>query len=374
MKKLLLIAALASLSSPALASKARLSALGSAEHLIDTQTVFVNPAHNALMADYATFEMGPTDPTVTATSAGFGAEGGFVRSSGDAKYMVYLGRKSSFTNIARTSFGYLVQHNPIELQYAVKGDMNWGVGLNYSSGNIKSTTPARKSETAGLRFGASTDLWEAYASVGIIGTATGQEAVAANSILDDPNATAKGTHSFQVGGEYKMENLVAFLKYQSEGIKMESPVNTGFNGVKVQADQVEAGAIDHQKIEGGQWFYGASYRMTTTKREGATAAAYNTKTTRSELPFLLGMEYDATSWATLRASVTQNVLLGTTKTDAGAVTTDDQEDSVGNNTTVGAGFGIRMNRWVLDGSWAASTSGDVNTTNFLTNAALTYTF
>ena len=80
----------------------------------------------------------------------------------------------------------------------------------------------------------------------------------------------------------------------------------------------------------------------------------------------------------LRASATQNVLLGSTKTDDGAITSTvtDQDDTVANNTKVAAGFGLKMNKWVVDGSWSAATSatGAINAGSLLTNVALTYNF
>jgi hypothetical protein len=136
---------------------------------------------------------------------------------------------------------------------------------------------------------------------------------------------------------------------------------------------IEVGIIDHNKIEGGQWFYGAAYRMAERKAEGMGGAALlQTKTTASSLPFLIGVEYDATSWATLRASATQNVLLGTTKTETASSSGDN--DTVVNNTTVSAGLGLKFNKWVIDGSLTAGRTGDVDTNSLLTNVALTYMF
>jgi hypothetical protein len=368
MKKLLVLAALTTLASPAFASKARLSALGNAAHLIDTQTVFQNPSHLVWMSDYATFETGPT----SATSTTLDAEGGFVRSNGDAKWGAYLGRKSAFTTGYRALTGFAGQENPIELQYAMKGAVNWGAALNYSSSDRKSIS--KKQSSYGVRLGASTDVWEAYAVIGLGSEATGNSAAGLGMTAADTSSKFKGTTGFQVGGAYKVENLYSFITYYQDGFKLETTANAAANDLKVNQSQVDIGVVDHNKIDAGQWFYGVSYRIFENKRDGA-ATALESKTNTTSLPFLLGLEYDAISWATLRASVTQNVLLGSTKTEVTpAVGNSNETDTIANNTTVAAGVGLKFNKFVVDGSWAAQTTGDVNTTNFLTNVALTYMF
>lgn len=399
MKKLLLIAALAALSNPAFASKARVTALGNADHLVDPQTAFDNPAHLTLMGDYVTFEAGPgtaTSPTVVpgtttwssvAATNNPNAEGGFVRSNGDAKYGAYLGRKSPFTDLMRKSFGFLQQENPIELQYAMKGAINWGAALNYSSSDIKSATTPQKQQAFGVRAGATADNWSASALVGLGSTATG--AIAANlltgdadgddiidggeitSLTADADAKYKGTTGFKVKGAYKMDNLHLYAIHYMDGFKYESTVNATLNDLKVEASQTDLGVVDHNKIDGGQWFYGVAVQMYSLKQSNANM---DKKTTATYLPFMVGMEYDAASWLTLRASATQNVLLGSTKTDDGAGAFVDETDTIKNNTKVAAGLGLKFGKWVADGSWAAQTTGNLNTTNFVTNLGMTYMF
>lgn len=377
MKKLLLIAALASLSAPAFASKARLNSLGNAEHLVDVQTAFNNPSHLLMLSDYATFETGPTNPTAYSTSLTAvpsntaAAEGGFTRSHGDAKYGAYLGRKSDFTTSVRAHMGFKGQENPIELQYAMKGAVNWGVALNISSSDTKSGTTPQKQNAYGARFGAHTADWEAYGVVGLGADATGGTASTTFSIPADADAKLAGTTGFKIGGSYKMEHLYYFAKYYQDGAKYSSSVNTTADGLKFAQSQADVGVVDHMKMDGGEWFYGVSIQMFESNRNGASNAALESKVNTTSLPFLLGMEYDATSWMALRASVTQNVLLGSKKTQT---STTDKTDTIANNTTVAAGIALKMNKWTLDGSWAAGTTGDVNTTALITNAALTYNF
>ncbi len=379
MKKLLVIAALAALASPAFASKARLNSLGNAEHLIDPQTTFNNPSHMLWMSDFVTFETGPTTPTYSAAtppSKSASSEGGFVRSAGDARYMAYLGRDSDLTGVARQSQGFLTQENPIDLMYAMKGTWNWGVGLSLSNSDKKSTS--QKQNAYGLRLGASNDLWEVYATIGLGSTATGSTGATNPGFITDTTAKYTGTTGFKVGAAYKVENLYSYLKYFQDGYKYESSAGAGLNaavnGASTVVSQLDLGVVDHNKIDGGQWFYGVALQIYQNKMDGAANAAANSKTDAQYLPFLLGLEYDAATWATLRASVTQNVLIGTTKTAGAAPSPADSVDTISNNTTVAGGLGLHLNKFVIDGSLAASTTGNANTANLLTNVALTYNF
>ncbi len=95
------------------------------------------------------------------------------------------------------------------------------------------------------------------------------------------------------------------------------------------------------------------------------------KITSTELPLFLGLEHNVTSWAVFRASVRQNFIFGSTK-DETATNTD--AESVGSNTTVAAGLGLKYGQLVLDGSLAAATNGNVNGNAFLTQAGVTYNF
>ncbi len=387
MKKLLLIAAIASLASPAFASKARVNALGNAEFLIDPQTTFNNPSYMAWMADYVTFETGPTNPTYspglfpniqpTVPTTSVGSEGGFVRSAGDAKYMAYLGRKSDLTAVSRQVTGFLGQENPIDLMYAMKGPLNWGVGVSLSNSDKKSATatvPAQKQNAYGVRLGVSNDIWEGYAVIGLGSSATGTSGLAAFGVIQDPDAKYTGTTGFKLGAAYKVENLYNYIKYYQDGYKIDSPLNPGFSGFNSTQSQFDIGVVDHNKIEAGQWFYGVAFQMYQSKVEGTQSAIINVKNTAQYVPFLLGVEYDAISWATVRASVTQNVLIGSTKADDDTGPRPDAQDTVSNNTVVAGGLGLHFNKFVVDGTLAASRTGNANTTDLLSNVALTYNF
>ncbi len=402
MKKVLLLATVAALATPAFASKARMSALGNSDHLVDPQTAFDNPAHLTLFGDYVTFEAGPTNSgsTVTLGTTTFQdyengiepnpqAEGGFLRAMDDTRMGMYFGRKSPFTDSARRAFGFLRQENTLELQYAKKGDMSWGAGFNYSSSDKKSS--GKKQSAMGARFGAMSGNWEAFALVGLGSTATGNDLSAipgsvdanGNGIIDnsaqertlvsaDANSKYTGTTGFKVGGAYKMESLRLFAKMYMDGFKYESTVNTTLNDAKVEASQIDLGAVEVIKHDGGHWFYGAALQNYTGK---TTLTAGEQKTTALMLPVWAGIEHAAISWMVVRASVSQNVLLGSRKYDDGSLSAyNDEANTINNNTKVAAGLGLKLGKWDVDGSLAAKTNGNLTANNFMTNVGMTYTF
>ena len=65
MKKLLVLAALTMAAAPAMASKARLTALGNSEQLTDAQGIFSKPSNLTSLGNWATAEIGAT-PSMSA--------------------------------------------------------------------------------------------------------------------------------------------------------------------------------------------------------------------------------------------------------------------------------------------------------------------
>ena len=95
---------------------------------------------------------------------------------------------------------------------------------------------------------------------------------------------------------------------------------------------------------------------------------------QTHLPFIIGVEADAASWLTLRASAKQNVILGSSKVNQGDSTT------IKNNTTVALGAGLKFNKFTLDSTLAAGSvpatagNGSIDANNLMANASLTYMF
>lgn len=378
MNKMILLAAVISMAAPsAFASKARVQALGNAAHLVDTQTIFENPAHIGVLGDFATFEFGTYTPasypnnynykastTMPADTAG--AEGGFLRSSGDAKWGFYLGHKSDTIATLRTlaatlgATTFLPEQNPLELFYGMKGDLNWGASLFYSSSDKKTTS--QKQNSAGVRFGVYTTQWEAFANVGI-------GASAKNDGTTPTGGEAKNDLGAKIGGGMYFDTLYVYGDY---GMQNGSASNATTEVAKLEGSELNVGVLDTKKQDGADFFYGISYGMYTLKNK--TSGSTFGKVENSYLPVIVGIEADAASWLTMRASVQQNILLGTHKFDNN--TTADA-DTWSNSTVVAAGLGAKWNKFIIDGSLKAASNGgniDLGANNFLGQGSITYMF
>lgn len=365
MKQLLVIAvALASVN--AFATRARVNALGNSPHLIDTQTVYGNPADMFFVGgDYVTIETGKT----SATTLNDGAEGMVVRSMGDAKMGLSLGHDSDVALQQRGSVAALfpskvnyLQQNPIELTYGMKtGDMAWAGTFVYS--NYKSKTGINeKEDSMGIRAGLRMGALDAKLGLGL-----------ANNYQNDTDGKFKGTLSASIGAGYSMDNLYFNGFFRQAGWKTENAAGT--ETAKIDYNTIQANVTSSHKKDGSEFFYGAGLANSTTKN----GTAPEVKTTSLTLPVWMGLEVDAASWAVLRGSITQTVLINDSKKETTPAAGGDYEFSPGaNNTVVNVGAGIKFNKITLDGSLEGLSGGaatqQLNGNTLLGSVGMTYMF
>lgn len=367
MKKTLIIASLALFALPAFASKARLAALANSAHLSDIQEVFSNPSKLTESGDWLTFEMGATSSNASGdqtTLISPNAEGGFARGAGDARYGFYLGHHATWVADTRvpnslvTGTAYLTDENPVDLFYATKmGDMSWGVGLHHSSSDRKSN--ARKQTATGLTAGVTANNWDAGIEVGLTNTYK----------LDGATDTIdfKGKTAIALNGTYTMDTLTFHGSYAMGGGKADV-TGTATPATDIDSSRYILGVVNSHKADGADFFYGTNYDMLTYKNKAGTEAKY----THTRMPVFAGIEADAASWLVLRASISQNFLIGSTKNELAGAT---ESDTIGNNTTVVAGAGLKFNKLILDGTIEQSTgSANIDSDDLLANASLTYMF
>lgn len=365
-KTLYFVAALTLAASTAMASKARLSALGSAQVIMDTdvQGIFMNPSYMHYVGDFVTFEMGTTpNSAATAVDGTPNPEAGFINAVGDAKFGIYLGRMSTDTNAFRAKAAavgnFLEQENPVELFYGAKaGDLNWGASFSFSNSDKKNTavtTDDQKQNAMGLRMGVRTDDWSAFANVGLGAKAT------------EGDAEVKGTTSLLLGGQYNMDNQKAYVQYATAGAK--ATLASGTEAFDATVATTSIGYNNSWKADGSIAFYGVEYQMinNVTKK-----AAGDDKTVGSRLPFTIGAEVAAASWMKLRGSVSQNLLIGSTKETTNG--TAGETNTVTHNTTTAAGAGFVWGHNTLDIVMTMGTDGKVDSTAFGSNASYTYLF
>ena len=376
--KQLLVIAIALASTTAFASRARVTSLGNSAHITDTQSVFSNPAKMFLMGDFVSLESGKTATDNTGTiglNKQDNAEGAIVRTMGDAKVGLALGHKSEnasvyglrnlLTNVTVGGSSKFEQQNPIEISYGMKsGDMTWAGTLVYSNYNDKKNEV--KENSAGLRLGLLMGAWDINAGIGL-----------ASQVKDKTTTPAvdfKGTGSYSVFAGYTMGSLYTYGEATIAGAKMEAQAN-GQELAKVDVTRFSVGAIESMKKDGNEFFYGAKLASYTQKEK-----VNDQKITTLSLPVTLGMEAEATSWLTLRGSLTQTVLLANNKKETGA-TLNNEEAPGANNTKAAIGAGLKFNKITVDGSLEGLTTDATGAANqqldgdtLLTTVGMTYMF
>lgn len=377
--KQLLVIAIALASTNAFASRARVTSLGNSAHILDTQSIFSNPAKMFLMGDFVSLESGKTatnNAGTIGTNPNDNAEGTLVRTMGDAKWALALGHKSenasmfglrnmlAATVAANSKFE---QQNPVEFSYGMKsGDMTWAATLVYSNYNDKAREI--KEDSAGVRFGLLMGAWDIHAGVGLSSNVKDKTAAGGAGV------DFKGTGSYNVYAGYAMENLYTFADLTLAGAKMETQVGST-ELAKVDAQRITLGAVSSHKKDGNEFFYGA--KLVSFNQKNKTAP--EEKTTTLTLPVIVGLEAEATSWMTLRASLTQNVLIANSKVETTPADPADTEFAPGANSTSAAiGAGLKFNKITVDGSLEGLTGGaasqDLSGDTLLTTVGMTYMF
>ncbi len=355
MKKILVAAALTMAAAPAaMASKARVEALANSRHVLDFQTAFDRPYQFMALSEQATIEWGGTG------NATPHAEGGFVKRHGDdSAFGAYFGRRSAdFSGAIDTANAQiealaagngllLKEQNGLNLFYASKmGDWTWGVTAKYSNG--KNDAIEAKASSMGVAVAASNGTWDFELVQGFTGKSEFDNGVV------DAEVESKGLTNVTVGYHMSPEMEVY------GNVKM-SKVEGDINGTaaEVETTSYKLGMVNTLvKSEEGNFFYGVEVASTKVKDDSESLL----------LPVYMGVEHNAASWLVLRASVAQNVILNETKDDASGDKTD--LDS----TRMAAGAGIKFGKSMIDATFSDTVGGKIDSDNFFSQVAYTYTF
>lgn len=346
MKHLITIAIVLSTATAFASSRARTTALGNSVHIAD----FYSPENLLSQGELLRIETGKTTPTTAVD----GAEGTLHKSLGDGKLALSLGHLegSIYNNRAASGIaGIVPQQNALNVSYGWKmADMTIGAGLLYSNYDNKVSTA--KESSMGIKAGVLTSAFYARGTI----------------ILTDKYElgadTYKGASGFDITGGMNFGDLSVHANVMSSGYKVEG---TGPKDVEMMNMSVKL--VETIKKDGNEFFYGVG--LATTSEKDKTA---DVKTTTMNLPLIIGLEAAANSWLTLRASVSQDVLISDSKTTATAGTTAETTPGL-NTTTFAAGAGIAFNKIVLDGSiMNGGTQQEINANNLLAQVGLTYNF
>lgn len=395
-KQILTVIGLAVLATPALASKARLQALGEdiygSAYIEDNRNIFLNAANIHNYKDMVTFEWGNTSSTGADNVNAPKAEGGVYLSSGNYVYGVHLGDEANDSTLMRRAGGLSAdqakEENNVGLFFGGDTGLKWGASLVYSKSENKEATTAQSGEQQAIRarLGAflNKDL-ETFASVNISNKAEN----------GDGTAEFKGKLGYRLGAIYNLNDWKAFATWTKL---------VGSNEItdKEQTlSNIEIGAGRSEKLNDKfTLFTKASYVMLNTENESVTGAAgalggacgatVNAagasasviaceEYSRNTLPVVIGMEYSATSWLMLRGSVTQAIY--------GKEKDKDDSRSVNSTTVVAAGASLVFGDMTIDGvvgnntdgstpgnTGTSSGNGQLRTDSLLSRVSMTYRF
>lgn len=347
MKGYLVLIAAALVGSNAFASKARVSSLQGANHLIDTQTVFTVPSHLNLLNPYLTFEFG---------TAGTEAEGGIMRNVGSGKLLLYVGHQNSTeTDLygdGRTARSYIEQRNPVEAIYSF-GNMGFGASLSHA----EDKTAGDKETSVILKWGMNVvqDGW-VYAHLHAWDSAERRN----TGVTDKQNTMPYLT----LGGALPFGQFRVFAE-GSYGATNTDPGAAGAKDTDNTDTDLTVGIEDRSlRNDKADIYYGIKAVYANRSGDGIDVYGY-------KLPAFIGIEMPVVSWATFRASVQQNILVGQVKDEN---TTGAKEDSVTADTKVAAGLGLKYGSLVLDGTLTSASNGNINGNQFISQAAVTYWF
>lgn len=341
-KKIAGMLGLALLSTGALASKARLQALGEDTYgsffIDDARNVTLNPAMLNLHKDFVTMEWGNTDTgstTISGVSAGSDtdqdlasspkAEGGLFRASGNMIYGIYFGDESNTANSLRTlAMGANAIHESNNLSLYVAGDagVQWGVKLTSHSYTDKQSDDNDKSSASRVTIGINSGDIESFLAVGLSNTA------------EKGSAEFEGKGAYQLGLTYAMGDIDYLLDFRS--IQIE---NAAGNELKVQYTRLGVAKTYKLNDKATAWA-SAWYRLDNTENDLTTGTESESKLTY--LPVMIGTEVMVKDWLSLRGSVGGNII-GTEEDING------KEKTIDNSTQVAAGVGLIFGDLVLDG-------------------------
>jgi len=381
-KTLIYSVALVLLSSTAYASKARLQALSQGEngsyYIDDKRNVFLNPAKAYRYGKWSNFEWGESNQPPT-TSSYPNAEGGLFYTTGSSYLGVQLGRESNAQvrmAAASTAIGltgtsaFLYPKDTVNLIFATNGNVRWGLQALYGYAQDRSeettpgvtTYPNRKASTLEIGAGAEADHFDIYTKFDLAYSSEIEE-TSTNTIKLDGKAT------IVLGGSYVLnEDAKIFGAASSGGYDVTSTNNATKKEGKVFT--LTLGYAHYLNPEAATRFYvSPAFEMRNLKVKDGNGGIDEGSDSQS-IPLTIGMENAANEWLTLRASVSQRVLLNQTNT-----TVIDKHHE--NSTVVGAGAGITWKKLTLDGTLRGAMdtgSGQIDGNNLLANVGMTYLF
>lgn len=407
MKKQIVLASIATLATTsAYATRARMNALGQAQdrgsfYINDTRNVFRNAARINQTNNYALTEWGTSSSTNSVTAPN--AEGGFFKNAGSFSYGVYLGNNITNmnadvdTNTANggsagldgfadalvsngvdTAFGntgFQKRSNDLDLFFGGDMGVEWGARLKYSNSKNEPGGTALETKHSALELGLGMVMGDLNAYVNYVindeyenvGTATA-------------GVTAENDGTMNLGVGYKWMDYTFFVDYDKKGLEYVGGTGVAANTTEDSTLTVGAG-YTKEVSSTSRMFADISFKSRKLEDTDGTTAGNNLEVKRSTLPVTVGFETDATSWLTVRGSISQNVFINSQKVTQG--TTPEAKSTIANSTSVQAGATLNFGKLMIDGMIGTNgvdgqnnnaTNGVLDTDRILTQVAVHYWF
>ena len=341
-KQIVLGLGLAVMATPALASKARLLALGEdangSFYINDNRNIFLNASEVNNHKDLVTFEWGAAVPNASATGDADkpNAEGGLFRSMNNMVYGVQFGRSVALNDGIddfTTAPSAPKADNAIDVFVGGDAGIKWGVQGTYASSKDETGANDDKVSVIDLAGGVTAGDVAGYVKYGIKNKS--------ESAADE----VEGKNNLEVGGSYKLNAYTIFGQYGMSKYELDAAIDD-----EVKSNYFQIGAGRANKLnDKATLFTKVAY---VNEKEEADAA--NTEDKQWNLPATIGLEYDAASWLVLRASISQSLLSKIDKESATA-----QDGTLSETTTVAAGATLKFGELSVDGMIGNNDDGNV---------------
>jgi hypothetical protein len=372
MKTKIWIIFIISFSLNAFASKARLEALGESGngsyYIADNRNIFLNPSLISTNYDFVTYEWGNTQADGDADSPN--AEGGFILKNDSLIYGLQMGRDNGYNTGAASASGLNFDYkasNGLDLFFGKSGGINWGVNVYYSSQKDDAfiadvAEDKAKTEVIDLSVGISQDNFSFFAKMGLEGKSSYEEA----SVDGDVERKS----DLAIGGSYKYEQTnffgeIATNKYISD---------TTVDDEEVKNNSMTFGIAKVFKLNDQSNLFSKISYVNNSNDVDSTSIG----TTTNKIPFSVGLETDATSWLTLRGSITQNIV--------GVSDVEGDQKTIQNSTVVNAGASLKFDELSVDGlignnadgatptATTAGGAGQLRADSLISRVSMTYKF
>ncbi len=330
---LTLVLALAVVSSPAYASRARLEALGEGKngsyYIDDARNMFLNPASITKHKKKLMLELGANNGTTvdsSAAQANMRPQGGFTNTFGDFTYAVYLNNVSD--RAIGTLGGILAPANSVEVALAGEGAVNWGLSV-LTAGNR--TGVNTNSHYWAARFGVEKDAAALFGTVGIVSKAV------------NGAAEIKGDLSLDLGATYKIDNMTLYGRYTTTKATANASFIATGNESKLNTFGVGAG-WKKEMTKSTNMFTRVEVASTKVTSTNAAIRALSPDVNTFNVPLVLGAETQALSWLAIRGSIAQSL--------TGSDLTSNSNYNI--RPTVSAGVGMTFGDVQIDGVVASN--------------------